>query len=773
MGMMGRSLNVISLAGLAFAVGMLVDNSIVVLDNIYRHYQNGESPLNAAVRGTNEVWGAVVASTLTTLAVFIPVVFVQQEAGQLFRDIALAISAAVGLSMIVSATIIPVAAARLLKRQAKSHTHEGVTARQESRHPLQAFANLFVGSVVGLNRWAIRGWFRSLVMMGLILFVVSAIMWALWPKVEYLPTGNRNLAIGLIFPPPGYNLDELTRMGQFVEDELQPYWDLDPESEEAKKLDYPVIGDWFYVARGRQVFLGIRAYDDQKAGKLAEMIQTKLWGRLPGAFLVALQSSLFEQGLAAGRSIDIEITGPDLNKLVELGGSVMSGDPAAGRPPVMVVAGLEKDRNGQPKMAQARPVPSLDLSSPEVHVTPRRVEAAEYGINASDLGYTVNALIDGAYAADYYQGGTKIDLTIKGQDEYAKQTHDVESLPIATPAGRVVPLISLADVELQSGPEQVNRRERQRAITVQVTPPLEVPLAEAIDRIEAQIIQPMRASGQLGGGYAMNLSGTADKLREAWDALGFNLVLAVGITYLLMAALFESWIYPFVIILSVPVAAVGGIVGLQICSTYVVWQGFPPQTLDVLTMLGFVILIGTVVNNPILIVDQTLFHMRHEGYGQVDAILESVRNRIRPIFMTTTTTVFGLIPLVLMPGAGSELYRGLGAVVLGGLLASTVVSLVLVPVVLNVIMDIRNGFMRLLFGRTEAEAIDEEIPDATPAALPIETHAVHAEEPRRVDVKHAAAESHRGAHDDTVYSNGNKNGDDRDRFDDPHSELVG
>jgi HAE1 family hydrophobic/amphiphilic exporter-1 len=481
---------------------------------------------------------------------------------------------------------------------------------------------------------------------------------------------------------------------------------------------------------------------------------------------------LFEQGLAAGRSIDIEITGPDLNKLVELGGSVMGGDPAAGRPPVMVIAGqMGIGADGQPgviKMAQARPVPSLDLSSPEVHVTPRRVEAAEYGINATDLGYTVNALIDGAYAADYYRGGTKIDLTIKGQDEYARQTHDVESLPVATPTGTVVPLVSLADVELQSGPEQVNRRERQRAITVQVTPPLEVPLAEAIDRINAQVVDPMRASGQLSGGYSMNLSGTADKLREAWDALGFNLVLAVGITYLLMAALFESWIYPFVIILSVPVAAVGGIVGLQMCSAYVVWQGFPPQTLDVLTMLGFVILIGTAVNNPILIVDQTLYHMRHEGYGQIDAILESVRNRIRPIFMTTTTTVFGLIPLVLMPGAGSELYRGLGAVVLGGLIASTIVSLILVPVVLNLTMDMRNGLMRLLFGRTEAENIEDA--PALAAALPTEAAL-------RIDNKHAAAESHNGSYDDTVHAaestNGaESNGDEHDPFDDPRSELV-
>ncbi|MCA9268251.1 MAG: efflux RND transporter permease subunit, partial [Planctomycetales bacterium] len=510
---MGRSLNVISLAGLAFAVGMLVDNAVVVLENIFRHYQQGDSPLDAAVRGTHEVWGAVVASTLTTLAVFVPVVFVEQEAGQLFRDIALAISCAVGLSLIVSVTVIPVAAAKLFKNQ---------TDRRERPHPLGVPAGWFVGGVVGLNRWALGDWMRSAAVVAALIGGTFAAMWAFWPKVEYLPSGNRNLAIGLIFPPPGYNLDELSQMGQWVENELQPYWDVDPDSPEAAKLDYPIIGDWFYVARGRQVFLGIRARDNQKAGKLAEMMRVKLSGRLPGAFIVAQQSSLFEQGLAAGRAIDIEITGPNLEQLVGIGGSIMGGDAEKGRPPVSVVAARLGPDGKVIEPAQGRPIPSLDLSSPEVHVTPRRLETSEVEINATDLGYTVNALVDGAYAADFYKGGDKIDLVIQGKDEFAGQTQDIDSLPIATPTGVVVPLGSIADVDLRSGPEQVNRRERQRAITIQVTPPAAVPLEDAIDRINAQVIAPLRADKTLTSGVLFNLSGTADKLRQAWAALSFN-----------------------------------------------------------------------------------------------------------------------------------------------------------------------------------------------------------------------------------------------------------
>jgi HAE1 family hydrophobic/amphiphilic exporter-1 len=247
---------------------------------------------------------------------------------------------------------------------------------------------------------------------------------------------------------------------------------------------------------------------------------------------------------------------------------------------------------------------------------------------------------------------------------------------------------ALANVRLSSGPEQINHRERQRAITIQVSPPPEIPLEDAIRRINQEILGPLEASGQLGPDITINLSGTADKLLQTWLALRWNVVLALLITYLLMAALFESWLYPLVIILSVPLGAVGGVAGLELLNWYLVLGGQPPQALDVVTMLGFVILIGTVVNNPILIVHQSLNFMRQEGYSPRDAILESVRTRIRPIFMTTVTTVFGLIPLVLFPGAGSELYRGLGAVVLGGLLVSTIFTLFLTPALFSLFLDV-------------------------------------------------------------------------------------
>ena len=664
----GRTLNVISLAGMAFAVGMLVDNAVVVLENIFTRWSGGDDARTAAIRGTSEVWGAVLASTLTTVAVFLPVLFVQEEAGQLFGDIALAISAAVGLSLVVSVLVVPVAAAILLKgshaRGAVAAAGDAAAGHGRRRDPFSWFGHAFVEAIIRLDRFLLAGPWRQAVTSLAIVATAAAGTWIMLPKVEYLPEGNRNLVFGILLPPPGYNLDELLRMGDLVEERLLPYWDVDPGTPEAAALDAPILGDFFFVASGRSVFIGLRALDPLAASKLVPLIRRVSAG-LPGTFAVAKQSSLFEQGIGGGRTIDVEITGPDLVKLVALGTQVM------GR--------LAEATPG----SQNLPKPSLDLSSPEVQLVPRLEQAADMRLDTRQLGYMVDCLVDGGYATDYYLENDRIDLVIKGDERFVKRTQDLRTLPVITPGGQLVPLESVAEVrEYSSGPEQILHRERERAITVQVSPPPQMPLEEAQERIQQLVVAPLVASGALEGGYAINLGGTADKLRATWKALWFNLALAGLITYLLMAALFESWFYPSVIIAAVPLGGVGGLLGLA--SLNLLGGPFGVfQTLDVLTMLGFVILIGTVVNNPILIVDQSLQLVRQQGSAANDAIIEAVRSRIRPIFMTTMTTVLGLLPLVLFPGAGSELYRGLGAVLLGGLLVSTVVTLVLVPLLLG------------------------------------------------------------------------------------------
>ncbi len=628
---LGRSLNVISLAGLAFAVGMLVDNAVVVLENIYRHYQAGDSPFEAAVRGTKEVWGAVIASTMTTLAVFLPVIFIQEEAGQLFRDIALAISAAVALSLLVSVTVIPTAAARILRRQAASHETPTRPTIRRRRGWLARFLDWLDGVGARLVDWIVQLNARiqhslknRLAVVALLVGAASLFTWLAWPKVEYLPTGNRNLVFAVIMPPPGYNLGELARVGELVEQALQPYWDVPSDSTVVGDGEYPTIKDFFYVARGRQVFVGLRSGDPTRAAKLIPMLQ-ELEQLLPGSIIVANQSSLFERGLGASRSIDVEITGDHIEDLVSIGEVFMKGyrgglsnsdsdtnqstskEGSRGLAIPSVASVLDR---GPEQQSQSRPIPSLDLSSPELHVKPRLVQGRELGVSAVDLGYAVSALVDGAYATDYYVGSEKIDLVIVGSKGSVERTQDLESLPLATPSGQLVPLGVLAEVELASGPEQINHRERQRAITIRITPPPAMALEDAIDRLENEIIAPLRQSDLMKPDCNISLSGAADKLHQTWLSFRWVMLLAILITYLLMAALFESWIYPLVIILSVPLGAVGGVLGLKMLGYYLMIQGESPQALDVLTMLGFVILVGTVVNNAILIVHQSLNQMR-------------------------------------------------------------------------------------------------------------------------------------------------------------------
>lgn len=712
LGILGRTLNVLTLAGISFAVGMLVDNFIVVLESIFRHHREGDDVLKATISGTKEVWGAVVASTLANLAVFVPVLFVQDQVGQLFRDLALAVSCSLGLSLLVSLVLIPTAASRLIEDSGRKTNEPSQPDRRANRFSvsklfgllplLDAFGAWFVHAVVRINATLLRSVWLRLGTVISFLGVSIGISYVLMPKVEYLPNGNRNLVLAILLPPPGYNLEYMEAMGRRIADNARPYWDVDPESPEAAQLQHPIIADFFYVARGRQLFMGCRAHDPLQAHRLVKLIQEAVSG-IPGTLAIVNQSSLFERGLTAGRSVDIEITGPDIRQLVGFGGRILGQV-------MQIVPGC-----------QAIPRPSLDLSSPEIHAIPRSEQAADLGLSAEEIGYAIDALVDGAYATDFFTGGDKIDLAIVGKETYSKQTQDLEGLPLSTRTGRVVSLGAVADLPLSSGPEQITRRERQRAITIQVKPPPEIAIEDAMDRIQAEIIAPLEQDPNFRGLYQINLSGTADKLKTTWLAIRWNLVLAVIITYLVIAALFESWIYPFIVMLSVPLGAVGGFVGLWLLNILLAPQGHVQQ-LDMLTMVGFIILVGTVVNNPILIVEQALNHIREDGMTHNAAILESVRTRIRPIFMTALIGLFGLLPLVISPGAGSELYRGLGSVTLGGLVVSTVFTLIFVPAVFSLALDIKAALLSLFQSQPLPPKQTRPASAAPPMSEPVVEH---------------------------------------------------
>jgi HAE1 family hydrophobic/amphiphilic exporter-1 len=723
---------------MAFAVGMVLDSAIVVLENIYRHRQLGKSVFDAALDGAREVWGAVLASTLTTMAVFIPVIFVREEAGQLFRDISIATATAVGLSLIVSVTVIPTLAARLLGARRPPRR-----ASEQSREHTGRIA----GAVSGLVAWVNSTRLVRVLVIVLITGCALTLTRTLIPDTTYLPAGNRNLVFGSLLTPPGYSIDEFHRMALTIEEVIGPYWAADPNSPEIKaeldrrwvqqvermiaegaipelvdsednKLSWierdrvrrdwlnppPLIDNFFFVSFNGGCFMGASSRDPARVKPLTRLMETA-GRRIPGVYAVFFQASLFRFG--GGNNADIQIRGDDLEK-VTAGASAMfqACSKAFGRP-------------------QSSPM-NFDLGRPELQLVPDRERAADLGVSVVDVGLIVEACVDGAYVGDYQiSGGDTIDISLYVKGQEGQPTQEIGQVPIHTPAGNIVPLSSTVRMFDTTALEQINHVERQRAVTLTVNPPEALALEAVIRQIKKDIEPDLRDERQpphrrIDPSVLVSLTGNADKLEAArntmvgqwqgWTSaesyknlIGSRFFLSVIIVYLLMAALYESWVYPFVIMFSLPLAIFGGFLGLSVahwCTLLTTNQ--PVQQLDVLTFLGFVILVGIVVNNAILLVNQSLLNIREHDMEHHLAIREAVRVRVRPVMMTSLTTFFGQLPLAIFAGAGSELYRGLASVMLGGLLVASVGTLILVPAVLSAVIDLRARFARVIRGGAAA-----------------------------------------------------------------------
>lgn len=710
MTLFGRNINVISLAGLAFAVGMVVDNAIVVLENVDRHLGMGKTPHQAAYDAASEVWGAVLASTLTTLVVFVPVLFMQEEAGQLFRDITLAICAAVTLSLLVAVTVIPSACARWLKpKQRRAGAWRRAGEKLLGLTPMldqltQRFAGWIYllcrpGFVGAATRLGVIGGFTAVAVVGAVI---------LMPPTDYLPRGNQNLVFGVLLKPPGYNIDQDEFIARRVEAVMRPYWEAPSPQAVAELppmrhpftgqpiLNIPPVDNYFIVSFFGGMFTGSTSQYKSNVQPVAELL-TGAMNTIPGAIGFAEQRSLFGRGFSGTRAIEVEISSFDLDRLRESGVVLMT---ALGK-----LYGFEK----------VRPDPAnFDKPGPELRIEIDRVRAADLGVDVAALGLGVQALIDGMHIGDFRVSGEAIDILALRDMKQPLTPETLASVPLAYEdrQGRrgSIALGDIAKITPSTSPDQIRRVEEQRTVTLIVTPPDNVALETASDRM-LELVSQLRDKGQVPDEVDVRLAGSASQLTEVrrallgrWSGWGLEsfkalassrILIALLVVYLLMAALFESFLYPAVIMFTVPLATLGGFIGLAIVHHF-----NPTQQLDVLTMLGFVILIGVVVNNAILIVHQALnyMHGRSDTDGQRrkampprEAIRESVRTRIRPIFMTTITSVFGMAPLVLAPGAGSELYKGLGGVMVGGLIVATVFTLVVAPLLLSLVIDLKSA----------------------------------------------------------------------------------
>lgn len=646
----GLSINVISLAGLAFAVGMVVDASIVSLENIFRLRQGGMQARDAAYHGARQVWAPILGSALTTVIVFIPVITLDLPVGQLFRDIGIAISVSVLISVLVSVTVIPAIAARLLGgRNDRFSNPLGLPGLD---HLARGFSRLVVGYaklVTGRPGIGVSG----------VVIIVSAASWLGFthmPKLDYLPDGNANFVFGRLIVPPGYSIDETRRIAERMELTARPLW-----QGETKPDGPPAIDRFFFVAYSGGAFAGASSQDPSRVRELNRVLMMPIF-REPGARAFFRQASLFGRSVGGSRSIRINVSGPDIERIEpvvsQLNDRILAAFPVA-------------------EGNQLRVLPGLNSQVPQIRVEPDPAALARAGIGMRELAHAVAVFNDGITVTQIPLGGELIDLVVAGSAADQMTLETLASLPVITRQGVILRLDQLAEVAVVSAPLEIRRLGGRQVMQLQLRPDESIALEDAVTRIRDEII-PRVLDVSSSDGIAAEISGAASELKRSWQAMQTNVLAALVVIFLLLAVLLRSFVLPMIILLVVPVAASGGLGALILLNQYI------RQPLDMLTMLGFVILSGVVVNNAILMVEQTALHIREEAMTVADAIIEATRNRIRPIFMSTLTSLFGLVPLVIFPGAGSELYRGIGTVVFGGLALSTLATLIMIPPMLAV-----------------------------------------------------------------------------------------
>jgi multidrug efflux pump subunit AcrB len=645
----GRTINVISLAGIAFAIGMTLDNSIVVIESIELARRKGLDRFRSAVEGVRNVWPAVLASTLTTILVFAPVLFIVEEAGQLYSDIAIAISASILASMLVAIALIPTASARLefggADEPVGSRLRDAVVAR--------------VDTLISTPRR------RTTTILTTVLLSLAVIVF-LTPAAEYLPEGEEPKTFAVMSAPPGYNLETMTEIGLEVQEHFLPFVGDDPKRFDRGEIEVPAIQYLNLRIDPGGMRIISQTIDPGHIDELMDAI-TQVYETYPGMRAFAARGSIITSNDGGTRSINLDISGPNLAIIYEV---------------ALATYRRAQDVFGNPRI-QSSPS-SLTLAQPLIEVRPDWDRAAELGMSAGDIGYTVAALTDGAFVDEFFLADDKIDIYLFGSEGAQANLDTLALLPVYTPQGSILPLSAVATIRETVDTSTVRRINGQRTVTLNIIPPSSVALETGVEIVRQEVIGALRSSGDLPSGVNVTISGASDQLDATKAALAANYPVALIIVFLLLVAIFRHWGYPLLIMTTIPLGIAGGIVGLVLMNAVgaalsLVGLGGFHQPFDMISMLGFLILMGTVVNNPILIVDQAKRLLEKGGVTPRDAVRQAVAVRFRPIAISTLTTICGLSPLVFMPGAGTELYRGVGAIVLFGILGAAVVSLTMLP----------------------------------------------------------------------------------------------
>jgi len=655
------TLNMMTIGGIALGIGMLVDNSIVVLENIYRYRTEGYGIKESSILGANEVAAAVTASTLTTIAVFLPIVFVEGITSTLFTELAMTVTFSLISSLGVALTLIPMLSANILKiKNIKINVDKEETGVIEEKGFINKIRR---GYKKILNRSLNH---RLLVFILMITIFVGSLLSLTTVGSAFLPASDEGQIDISISLPNGSELNETDNVVKEIEDILKDVEEIDyVYSSIGGGVAGMNMGTSSTNSASMMVMLKNLDERDKSSFELADEIRNMVKD-IPGAEIKVSPTSLMMAGGGlAGGGLSISIKGDDIDTLENISNDFKE---------------IVENVSGTREVETSR---SEGVS--EVRVRIDKDRASRYGLTTGQIANTVRNTLSGRTVTTFKYENEELDVVIKGDERYKESMSALESLPLTGPTGSIIPLDQVAEVYLDRGPISIQRENQSRVVSVSADT-----FGRDVASVSAEIEEKL-ADYNMPQGYTYSFGGEVELIEDAFNDLTIVLILAILLVYMILAAQFESLMYPFIIMVTVPLALSGGFLGLAITGV----------DISVVSIIGFIVLVGIVVNNAIVLVDY-INKRRDMGESRREAILNAGPIRLRPIFMTALTTILALVPLAVVGGEGSEIQLPMAIVVIGGLSLSTILTLIFVPVMYTVIDDIAH-FFKKLFGMLDEE----------------------------------------------------------------------
>jgi HAE1 family hydrophobic/amphiphilic exporter-1 len=622
------TLNMISLGGLALGIGMMVDNSIVVLENIFRLKQLGLSKVEAAKQGTQQVSMAIIASTLTTISVFLPIVFLEGVTADIFKELALTVTFSLVSSLLVALTLVPMLASKIMK-------DEQVEKEEKAMEKVHR-------TYERILEWALGK--RAIIMLIIVVLFAGSMGLATVIGAEYFPSVDQGQIALTVDVPAGSSFDTLLDRIHRVEEVVkkQPEVEMISSSVGTGGVQAMVMGGGGSNSGSLTVILQSLESRQRSDVEIAEDLRTQL-KNIPGAKVSVEVTS--DTAMSAGAPISIEIAGDELRTLETIANDIVV---------------LASSVDGASEVSS-----SVSEGQPELQIKLNRIKAAQHGISAAMVSQEVQLAFQGMTATRYKEAGKEYDVNIVWPEGSVEKIQDIQTIRIASPMGYTIALGDIADFTYETGPQSVSRNDQSRVVTVTGQLSGSRTLNEVNVDIQTQVDQY-----ELPNGYSISFGGEQEEMVDAFGNLALALLLGVVLVYMIMASQFESLQYPFIILITLPLSMIGVVLGLFIANV----------PLSMPAIIGVIVLAGIVVNNGIVLVDYINTLRKEEGYSIRKAIINAAPTRLRPIMMTMLTTILALVPMALGIGEGSELMAPLAVSVIGGLLFSTILTLIAVPV---------------------------------------------------------------------------------------------